>query len=185
MGPSVAAVMAALAMTIGSQNECEVRLDARPVAEADEPAARRTIDVAIVNVGTSYCVLFPRWFPEDRGNTVVPRGWLRIEVVSRDGRALPAAPTAHGPEDERLREPSVRDFLVLGPGHLWGMRVNLSEGPWAVVWPLSGGTFIVRATTQISGQDWLRERKLLETDPPLRRFIQGTFAARPIEVVVK
>jgi hypothetical protein len=176
---SAIVLLATLLIYQPSGGDCKVRLESRPVSQAHDIA----VDVALVNVGTSLCVVFPHWFATDRGATVVPRGWLRIEVTGPTGR-LSAAATGVPIEDDRLRVPSVSDFLILAPGQFWGMRVDLSRGAWAVAWPKVNGQFTIAARVEIAGQDWLRGQGITKNDPPTSQFVEGSFKAAPITITL-
>jgi hypothetical protein len=179
-------IMLLVALTLSSPaSACDVRLELSPVSSTASSSGT-LLDARLVNVGSTFCVMYPHWEPTDRGATVLPRGWLALKVSDETGHELQKRPLPKSQHYEgRLREPAARDFLILQPGHMWGIRLDLASPPWGYKF-VRPGEYTVTASLVIGGQDWLKARGLeKEADPPAAHFIQGNFHAVPVTLVVK
>jgi hypothetical protein len=148
---AVSAVSVGRACTVlsyGSDNSLVVRLEAVALA-----AGSATVRVSILNVGSSYLLVVPRFVPETLKD---PQAWPVLRFAIRDAAGELVARTGKWLGD-RLREPSPDELLVLGSGDFWGSTIDLTEGEYAHAFHESG-VYYVEVTVESSARRWVRSR---------------------------
>src|SRR5262249_2674326 len=170
----------------GPADGLELKLAAtRPITTAREPVDVR---VSIDNLDSTYWVLYAQIFPAPLGVDVVPRSCLTFEILDEAGRTVRYV--GDNKTLDRLKEASLRDFLVLGPRFHYGLTVSLDRGPWAHALG-QPGRYRVKARLSALSRTWIAGRieagRLKQTDlaASFERFVDGTLESNEIEISIR
>ena len=168
----ISLVHVASAEEIGAPPLC---LELHPVDPDVDEGAPIEVEVRLRNCGSSYVVIPPRIFPEASG--VEPEPWGVLTVAIREGEG-PPAPYSGRWIGNKLKLPSPEDFLVLGPGYFYGLRVSLTDGEFAYSIQRPG-IFTIVAVLRTSARQWLQKiSEPLTFD--LARVFSGTVQSKPL-----
>jgi hypothetical protein len=152
-------------------------LDLQAVSSVVEQGAPIEVEVRLRNCGASYVVVPPRLFPQPSGEEPEPWGVLTFLIQHGEG---PPARYVGSWDGSKLKLPSPADFLILGPGYFYGLRLSLTEGPfaYAIVYP---GPLQITAELQTAAKQWLESRP--EPVPfDLNRVFSGTVRSDQVAI---
>lgn len=167
-----------------SEVPCLFLLSTRELFPTHEP---HQVTVIVENCGEEYLVLLPNFIPDAGGTSNEPRTKISFAIRDEEGRLVELVGVW---EEAKLKMPDPTDFLILAPGHFYGLNVQLDEGAFAHDFRQAGS---VRITVRLrsTARSWLSERKIsgrLEAEDipyDLRHVFEGEVESAGLEMRVR